>query len=262
MVKLHAVIKWGLFQQSNNPQLKNGSTSSSVKLRKIINTPLSLVNLGLVSTEDIIRYIEPYDIFDDDEYYDLIKEKEDQFSIHKLAGNRANKTFTFGLCNYPNEISINEGKNVLKTGSRQGVVVLSENVVNDNCVLKFKVLNEGRPGLSCIGFGICDKSCLNFCPFVPTRNFGPFITYYTYKKDGYLNMGDCGDKLMPKDYEKPFLRHDCINLIIDIDNNMISFGVNDIMYPEKSYMNSKFKQLHLAIWLNEPGDEVQLIYEY
>ena len=215
-----------------------------------------------MSTEDIIKYIEPYDIFDDDEYYDLIKEKEDQTAIHKLAGNRANKSFVFSLCNYPNEISFEGGKSILKTGNRQGVVVLSESIINDNCVIKFKIMNEGKPGMSCIGFGICDKQCLNYCPFVTTRNFGPFVSFYSYKKTGHLNMGDCGDKYVPKDYETGFGKYDSVNMIIDVDNNLICFGVNDIMFPEKAFIRSKLTKMHLCVWLNDPEDEVQLIYEY
>lgn len=231
-------------------------------MKSIVFGLLQLLNLEAINSEDIKKYIEPYDIFEGDEFYELLKQRDNGEMIQHLAGQKANRTFRFGYCNYPNEVSFESYKHVLKTGNRQGVLVLSENPILVDCVIKFKIVREGKPGMSCIGFGICDKSCLNFCPFTCSRNFGPFIVYYSFKRAGCLNMGELGDKFIPIDYSKGFGQEDCVNIVIDKQNQSICFGVNDIMWPEKNYVGKKIPNMHLAIWLTEEGDEVQLIYEH
>ena len=250
-------------RETSCPKLKARSVicSHTESMRKIVYGLVMLLNFADVNSEDIKKYIQPYDIFDDDEFYELMNQRDNGEGIQKVASQKA-RLFRFGYCNYPNETSIEALKTIQKTGTRQGIVIISENPIIDNVVVKFRLVNEGKPGMSCIGFGICDKSCLNFCPFTPTRNFGPFICYYTYKKIGHLNMGELGDKFISGEYDKHFGINDCINLVIDIENYSIAFGINDIMLPEKSFNPKKIPMMHLAVWLNDPGDEVQLIYEY
>lgn len=231
-------------------------------MRDIVYNLLTLLNLESINTEDIKKYIEPYDIFEDNEFDELLKQRDNGETITRLAGQKANRAFKFGYCNYPNEVSIESFKNIQKTGNRQGVVVISENPLVVDSIIKFRILREGRPGLGCIGFGVCDKSCLNICPLTCSRNFGPFIVYYTYKGMGSLNMADLGDKFIPEDYSKGFGQADCINIVVDTQNQSICFGVNDVMCPEKNYVGKKIPNMHLAVWLGDPGDEVQLIYEY
>lgn len=231
-------------------------------MRTILHKLLPLVNLTEVSTSDIAKYIEPYDIFDDDEYYDLIRKKEDQDGVIQLAGKKANKPIVFAFCNFPNEVFIEEGKSIKKTGTRSGIVIMSEHALSESCVLKFKVLKEGKPGNSCIGFGISEKAGLNYCPFNCSRNFGKFVTYYTYRNEGYLNLGEVGNKFIPKDYAQGFKPYDSVNLVIDLNQGEISFGINDVMFPEKSFLLGKFAQVHVAVWMSHQDDEVQLIYEY
>lgn len=231
-------------------------------MRKIVYNLIALLDFNNIEPQDIVKYIEPYDIFDEEEYYNLIKQKEQGQTIQELASNKANQIFTFGHCNYPNEMFVEGFKNLQKTGSRQGVLMISENSIKESCVCKFKVLQEGKPGIGAIGFGICDVSGLNICPFIVTRQSGAFIMYYTYRKMGCLNMGDVGDNVRIRDYEKGFGKGDCINMVLDMDVGKISFGVNDIMFPDKSFNKNKFMKPHLAVWMNDTGEEVQLIYEF
>ena len=230
-------------------------------MRKIVYNLILLLNLSDIQPEDIKKYIEPYDIFDDDEFYDIMNQRDNGEGIQKVAAQKA-KIFKFGFCNYPNETMIEAYKTIQKTGNRQGIVVISENPIKESVVVKFRVIREGKAGMSCIGFGICDKSCLNFCPFIPSRNFGPFVSFYTYRKDGRLNMAELGDKFISADYDKGFGTGDCVNIVIDMENSSIAFGINDVMYPQKSFNPKKLPAPHLAVWLNEMDDEVQLIYEY
>lgn len=230
-------------------------------MRKIVFNLIRLVDFSKIAAKDIVKYIEPYDIFDEDEYFDILKHKDDDDKIVSVASQKANKECTFGLCNFINEIRIEEAKTIEKIGNREGIVVLSRNEVVTSCVIKFKILNEGNPGNGCIGFGICDASGLNFCPFMCTRNYGPFINYYTYRKTGKLNMGSLGDQITSKDYTRAFGKHDSVNMVIDLQHNYISFGINDIMFPEKGFSRKGLNKIYIAVWLNSPGDEVQLIYE-
>ena len=94
-------------------------------MSRIVASLIQMINISQVSTEDIIRYIEPYDIFDEDEYFELMRQKHDETAIHRTASKIANRNITFGFCNYPNEVSIEAERSLTKTGSRQGVVVLS-----------------------------------------------------------------------------------------------------------------------------------------
>ena len=52
-----------------------------------------------------------------------------------------------------------------------------------------------------------------------------------------------------------------MNLTVDIEAGMISFGVNEIMYEPKKFYIQKFRKIHLAIWLQNKGDEVLLFSE-
>lgn len=263
MIKLHAIIQWGLFQKNNAPKgTKRRILSNEASMRAIVHHFLMMLNLEAINSEDIKKYIQPYDIFEEDEFDELLKNRDNGETIQRLAGERANKTFRFGYCNYPNEIQLESFKNIQKTGNRQGVVILSENPIIENAIIKFRILREGRPGMSCIGFGVCDKSCLNICPFTCSRNFGSFICYYSFKMTGFLNMGDLGDKFIPEDYDKGFGQNDCVNIVVDTQNQSICFGVNDIMCTEKNFVGKKIPNMHLAVWLGDAGDEVQLIYEY
>lgn len=221
-----------------------------------------MLNLESINKNDIKKYIEPYDIFEDNEFDELLKNQDNGETIQRLAGQKANRAFKFSYCNYPNEVLLDSGKTIQKTGSRPGVVVISESPIVVDSIVKFKILKEGKPGMSCIGFGVCEKTCLNICPFTVSRNFGPFLVYYSYKKTGSLNMGDIGDKFIPEEYQKGFGEEDCINIVVDTQNQSICFGVNDIMNPEKKYVAKKIPNMHLAVWLSESGDAVQLIYEY
>ena len=221
-----------------------------------------MLNLESINKNDIKKYIEPYDIFEDNEFDELLKNRDNGETIQRLAGQKANRAFKFSYCNYSNEVLIDSGKTIQKTGSRPGVVVISESPIVVDSIVKFKILREGKPGMSCIGFGVCEKTCLNICLFTVSRNFGPFLVYYSYKKTGSLNMGDIGDKFIPEDYKKGFGEEDCINIVVDTQNQSICFGVYDIMNPEKNYVAKKIPNMHLAVWLSEPGDAVQLIYEY
>lgn len=232
----------------------------AASMKSIVYNLVIMLNFADLSPEDVNKYIQPYDIFDDEEFEELMNLHGNGEGIQKVASSKA-KVFKFGYCNFPNEIMVENAKTIQKTGTRQGIVVLSENEIKNSVVVKFRIIREGRLGMGCIGFGICDKSCLNFCPFLPTRNFGPFVAYYTFKKDGRLNMAELGDRYISKDYDRGFGQGDCVNIVIDVENSSIAFGINDVMFPEKTYNTKRIENLHLAIWLNDENDEVQLIYE-
>jgi len=256
VVKLHSIIQWGLWQIENSPK------NAKPQMKEIVYPLLMLLKLESINSEDIKKHINPYDIFKDNEFEDLLKQRDSGESIQRLAGQKANRIYKFGYCNYPNEISVEGFRTIEKTGSRTGVLIISENPITQDSTIKLKIMKEGNPGQGCIGFGVCDKSCLNICPFPCNRSFGPFIAYYTCKNIGHLNMGDVGDKFIPLDYDRPFKQDDYVNIVVDTQNKSICFGINDVMHPEKNFVGKKIPKMHLAIWLNDPDDSVQLIYEY
>lgn len=68
VIKLHAVIRWGLYQS----RLRNDSRLS---LRSVVLDLLREIDFSKISSEDIAKYIEPYDIFDHEEYHSLLNKK-------------------------------------------------------------------------------------------------------------------------------------------------------------------------------------------
>lgn len=116
--------------------------------------------------------------------------------------------------------------------------------------------------MSCIGFGISDKEAINYCPFVVTRNFGKFAVFYTYRGIGNLNFSEIGDDYVPSEYSDGFGNGDTVLIAVDCHSGLVSFGVNNVMFEEKNFSFGKFKHgVHLCVWLEKVGDEVQLIAE-
>lgn len=222
---------------------------------------LQLLNLEDIKPEDIRKMIEPYDIFEDSSTYASLLNADNGEGIQRVVSQRATAIFNFRYCNYPNEIYFNSSKSILKTGSRPGVLVISDTPVLNSCVVKFVIAAEGKPGQGTIGFGLCDKSCLNYCPFHPSRGTGLFAAYYTSRKQGCLNMGDLGDKFISPEYDRPFGVGDSVHLAVDLDNCAVSFGINDVTLPDKRLSLKKAGPLYLAVWISDTGDEVRLVHE-
>lgn len=231
-------------------------------MRDTVLNLLSLVHLTDIRSEEIKKYIEPYDIFDSDDYFSLLKNFDNGEGIQKVVAQRASKEFRLRYCNYPNEVAFDTFKSVQKTGTRPGVVVISETPIEESCIVKFKIVKEGNPGLGLLGFGICDKSCLNICPFLPSKTYGLFAAYYTNRRVGNLNLADLGDRFVPAEYDRYFSQGDVVNMAVDLPNSALSFGINDVTLPDKRVNLKKITSLHLAIWLSDPGDEIELAFEY
>ena len=75
VIKLHAVIRWGLYQSKlrNDPRLS---------LRSVVLELLREIDFSKISQEDIAKYIEPYDIFDHEEYHSLLNKKVELITSH------------------------------------------------------------------------------------------------------------------------------------------------------------------------------------
>ena len=64
--KLNSVIRWGLHRSRH---------SREQGLRKHVLGLLKLIDFSKISAEEVAKYIEPYDIFDSEEYHQLIANK-------------------------------------------------------------------------------------------------------------------------------------------------------------------------------------------
>lgn len=47
-------------------------------------------------------------------------------------------------------------------------------------------------------------------------------------------------------------------MTLDLENGLISFGINEVMFEPKIVFLKKFKDVHLAVWMNNTKDEVLL----
>lgn len=230
-------------------------------MRETVSRLLSLLNFTDIRSDDIRNYIEPYDIFEGNDHFWLIKNFDNSEGIQKTVAQRASREISFRFCNYPNEVSFESYRSILKTGTRSGVVVMSEQPVTQSCIVKFKIVREGNKGQGCIGFGLCDKFGLNYCPFLPSQSSGLFAAYFSSNGIGWLNLASLGDKFIPEEYNRNFGQGDSVNLAIDLETNAVSYGINDVTLPDKRLNLKKVPALHLAIWLQEPGDEVEVAFE-
>ena len=78
--------------------------------------------------------------------------------------------------------------------------MMSSDAIKNNFEAKIKIIEEGNPNIGGIGFGITDVDGLNYCPFPPSRHFGSFVTYYTYKGKGEANFSEVSDAYVPREY--------------------------------------------------------------
>lgn len=77
VVKLHAIIKWGLYRKE---MYVKGETS----LRKIVLSLLNEIDFSKITNEDIAKYIEPYDIFESEEYHSLLVNRVSIFTFYAM----------------------------------------------------------------------------------------------------------------------------------------------------------------------------------
>jgi hypothetical protein len=65
VIKLHAIIRWGIYRRE---MYVKGEKS----LRNIVMNLLKEIDFSKIGSEDIAKYIEPYDIFESEEYHSLL----------------------------------------------------------------------------------------------------------------------------------------------------------------------------------------------
>lgn len=79
VVKLHAIIKWGLRKSPLRSSQANLKDNPPFQLAKLVRPLLNQLDFSKISMDEIVKYIEPYDILDSDEYASLINNNVNSF---------------------------------------------------------------------------------------------------------------------------------------------------------------------------------------